>query len=136
MTAVDCPRRGSAGTCSYQIFVVWAASFGVDEYGVEIAHISTLSSTSSSHFSPKVRLWPLLCLTIDLTCASQGSWNVVRGVRSSGWGSNSYRSRRCSISTQIHTHSTLSNPTFGGARYIATGCGFATTGISFSILFS
>ncbi|KZP21310.1 glycosyltransferase family 48 protein [Athelia psychrophila] len=40
------------------------------------------------------------------------------------------------FSTQIYTHSILSNLTFGGARYIATGRGFATTRISFSILFS
>ncbi|KAF8914288.1 1,3-beta-glucan synthase component-domain-containing protein [Gymnopilus junonius] len=39
-------------------------------------------------------------------------------------------------STQIYTHSILSNLTFGGARYIATGRGFATTRIYFSILFS
>ena len=30
----------------------------------------------------------------------------------------------------------LNNLTFGGARYIATGRGFATTRISFSILYS
>lgn len=40
------------------------------------------------------------------------------------------------FSTQIYTHSILSNFTFGGARYIATGRGFATTRISFSILYS
>lgn len=40
------------------------------------------------------------------------------------------------FSTQIYTHSILSNLTFGGARYIATGRGFATTRLSFSILFS
>ena len=40
------------------------------------------------------------------------------------------------FSTQIYTHSILSNLTFGGARYIATGRGFATTRIYFSILFS
>jgi len=40
------------------------------------------------------------------------------------------------FSTQIYTHSILSNLTFGGARYIATGRGFATTRISFSILYS
>jgi 1,3-beta-glucan synthase len=40
------------------------------------------------------------------------------------------------FSTQIYTHSILSNLTFGGARYIATGRGFATTRISFSILLS
>ncbi|KAA1471980.1 1-3-beta-glucan synthase [Dentipellis sp. KUC8613] len=40
------------------------------------------------------------------------------------------------FSTQISTHSILSNLTFGGARYIATGRGFATSRISFSILFS
>ena len=40
------------------------------------------------------------------------------------------------FSTQIYTHSILSNLTFGGARYIATGRGFATSRISFSILFS
>ncbi|KAH8833782.1 1,3-beta-glucan synthase [Flagelloscypha sp. PMI_526] len=40
------------------------------------------------------------------------------------------------FSTQIQTHSILSNLTFGGARYIATGRGFATTRINFNILFS
>jgi 1,3-beta-glucan synthase len=40
------------------------------------------------------------------------------------------------FSTQIYSHSILSNLTFGGARYIATGRGFATARISFSILFS
>ena len=40
------------------------------------------------------------------------------------------------FSTQIYTHSILSNLTFGGARYIATGRGFATTRINFSILYS
>ena len=38
------------------------------------------------------------------------------------------------FSTQIYMHSILNNLTFGGARYIATGRGFATTRISFSIL--
>jgi len=41
-----------------------------------------------------------------------------------------------SFSTQIYTHSILSNLTFGRARYIATGRGFATTRIYFNILFS
>jgi 1,3-beta-glucan synthase len=40
------------------------------------------------------------------------------------------------FSTQIFTHSILSNLTFGGARYIATGRGFATARINFSTLFS
>ncbi|KAJ6481812.1 glycosyltransferase family 48 protein [Mycena sanguinolenta] len=40
------------------------------------------------------------------------------------------------FSTQIYTHSILSNLTFGGARYIATGRGFATTRLNFNILFS
>lgn len=40
------------------------------------------------------------------------------------------------FSTQIYTHSILTNLTFGGARYIATGRGFATTRLSFSILYS
>ncbi|KAK6996025.1 putative 1,3-beta-D-glucan synthase subunit [Favolaschia claudopus] len=40
------------------------------------------------------------------------------------------------FSTQIYTHSILSNLTFGGARYIATGRGFATTRIPFSTLLS
>ena len=40
------------------------------------------------------------------------------------------------FSTQIYTNSILNNLTFGGARYIATGRGFATTRLSFSILFS
>lgn len=38
--------------------------------------------------------------------------------------------------TQISAHSILSNLSFGGARYIATGRGFATTRISFAILYS
>ncbi|KIY71346.1 glycosyltransferase family 48 protein [Cylindrobasidium torrendii FP15055 ss-10] len=40
------------------------------------------------------------------------------------------------FSTQIQTHSILSNLTFGGARYIATGRGFATSRIFFNILYS
>lgn len=40
------------------------------------------------------------------------------------------------FSTQIYSNSILSNLTFGGARYIATGRGFATTRISFSVLYS
>ncbi|KAG2132504.1 glycosyltransferase family 48 protein [Suillus bovinus] len=40
------------------------------------------------------------------------------------------------FSTQIYSQAILSNLTFGGARYIATGRGFATTRISFSILYS
>ncbi|KAK7680380.1 1,3-beta-D-glucan synthase [Cerrena zonata] len=40
------------------------------------------------------------------------------------------------FSTQISSHSIMSNLTFGGARYIATGRGFATTRNSFCILFS
>ena len=40
------------------------------------------------------------------------------------------------FSTQIYSHSILSNLTFGGARYIATGRGFATARQSFSILYS
>ncbi|KAJ8520405.1 hypothetical protein ONZ45_g2795 [Pleurotus djamor] len=40
------------------------------------------------------------------------------------------------FSTQIYSQSILSNLTFGGARYIATGRGFATTRINFSILYS
>jgi 1,3-beta-glucan synthase len=40
------------------------------------------------------------------------------------------------FSTQIYSQSIQSNLTFGGARYIATGRGFATTRIQFSILYS
>jgi 1,3-beta-glucan synthase len=40
------------------------------------------------------------------------------------------------FSTQIYTNAILNNLSFGGARYIATGRGFATTRLSFSILFS
>jgi 1,3-beta-glucan synthase len=40
------------------------------------------------------------------------------------------------FSTQIYSNSILSNLAFGGARYIATGRGFATTRLSFSILYS
>ena len=40
------------------------------------------------------------------------------------------------FNTQISTHSILGDLSFGGARYIATGRGFATSRISFSILYS
>ncbi|KII88524.1 glycosyltransferase family 48 protein [Plicaturopsis crispa FD-325 SS-3] len=40
------------------------------------------------------------------------------------------------FSTQIYSQAVLSNLTFGGARYIATGRGFATTRLSFSTLYS
>ncbi|PLW44128.1 hypothetical protein PCANC_13795 [Puccinia coronata f. sp. avenae] len=40
------------------------------------------------------------------------------------------------FSTQIQSHALLTDMTFGGARYIATGRGFATTRISFAILYS
>ncbi|PFH54366.1 glycosyltransferase family 48 protein [Amanita thiersii Skay4041] len=40
------------------------------------------------------------------------------------------------FSTQIYSNSILSNLAFGGARYIATGRGFATTRLSFGILYS
>ena len=40
------------------------------------------------------------------------------------------------FSTQIYTHSILSNLTYGGARYIATGRGFATVREPFSKLYS
>jgi 1,3-beta-glucan synthase len=40
------------------------------------------------------------------------------------------------FSTQIYSQAILSNLTFGGARYIATGRGFATRRISFTILYS
>jgi 1,3-beta-glucan synthase len=38
--------------------------------------------------------------------------------------------------TQIYSNAVLTNLSFGGARYIATGRGFATTRIPFSILYS
>ncbi|KAG8784149.1 1,3-beta-D-glucan synthase [Ceratobasidium sp. 428] len=37
--------------------------------------------------------------------------------------------------TQIQSNSIITNTSFGGARYIATGCSFATSRISFSILY-
>lgn len=40
------------------------------------------------------------------------------------------------FATRISAHSITSNLIFGGARYIATGRGFATTRIAFSVLFS
>lgn len=40
------------------------------------------------------------------------------------------------FSTQIYSQALLSNLTFGGARYIATGRGFSTTRVSFAILYS
>ncbi|CAK5277699.1 unnamed protein product [Mycena citricolor] len=40
------------------------------------------------------------------------------------------------FSTQIYSQAILSNLTFGGARYIATGRGFATSRMSFAILYS
>lgn len=40
------------------------------------------------------------------------------------------------FSTQIQSNALLTDMTFGGARYIATGRGFATTRLSFAILYS
>ncbi|WFD30115.1 1,3-beta-glucan synthase [Malassezia sp. CBS 17886] len=40
------------------------------------------------------------------------------------------------FSTQIYSYSLVTNLTFGGARYIATGRGFATTRLSFALLYS
>ena len=40
------------------------------------------------------------------------------------------------FSTQISSNSVINNLSYGGARYIATGRGFATTRISFCILYS
>lgn len=40
------------------------------------------------------------------------------------------------FSTQVYSHSILSNLTYGGARYIATGRGFATARVQFSTLYS
>ena len=40
------------------------------------------------------------------------------------------------FTTQIYSHSLITNLTFGGARYIATGRGFATTRLSFALLYS
>lgn len=40
------------------------------------------------------------------------------------------------FSTQIYSQSILSNLTFGGARYIATGRGFGISRLSFTILYS
>ena len=40
------------------------------------------------------------------------------------------------FTTQIYSHSIITNLTFGGARYIATGRGFATTRQTFALLYS
>ncbi|TFK54896.1 glycosyltransferase family 48 protein [Heliocybe sulcata] len=40
------------------------------------------------------------------------------------------------FSTQIYSQAVLNNMTYGGARYIATGRGFATTRITFATLYS
>ena len=40
------------------------------------------------------------------------------------------------FSTQIYSQAVLNNLTYGGARDIATGRGFATTRISFAVLYS
>lgn len=40
------------------------------------------------------------------------------------------------FSTQIYCHSVLTNLTYGGARYIATGRGFATARVQFFTLYS
>ncbi|WFC97626.1 1,3-beta-glucan synthase [Malassezia yamatoensis] len=40
------------------------------------------------------------------------------------------------FTTQIYSHSLIDNLTFGGARYIATGRGFATTRQTFALLYS
>ncbi|KAJ7213031.1 glycosyl transferase, partial [Mycena pura] len=55
----------------------------------------------------------------------RGTWHA-----SKQFGSSSPRS------SQIYTLSILSNLTFGGALYIATGRGFTTARLNFSTLFS
>ena len=90
----------------------------------------------------------------NLIFCTQNSVNVVLSKRSSGCSSSSARSRMssrssalrsvillapmalCSQSMQIYAHSITNNLAFGGARYIATGRGFATSRLPFSILFS
>ncbi|KAJ8082249.1 1,3-beta-D-glucan synthase [Marasmius tenuissimus] len=63
----------------------------------------------------------------------RGSWKaLVRLAKQFGSLSPAFEV----FSTQIYTQSILSNLTFGGARYIATGRGFATSRIYFNILFS
>ena len=70
---------------------------------------------------------------IYLELVERGTWKaIVRLAKQFGSLSPVFEV----FSTQIYTHSILSNLTFGGARYIATGRGFATTRIYFSILFS
>jgi 1,3-beta-glucan synthase len=68
-----------------------------------------------------------------LELAERGTWRaVLRLVKQFGSLSPMFEV----FSTQIYTQSILSNLTFGGACYIATGRRFAVTRIYFTILFS
>ena len=76
-----------------------------------------------------------ICIFTDIHCRTYWAWS---------WSCNhpSYENFTSLspvfevFSTQIYCHSILSNLNYGGARYIATGRGFATSRVSFSTLYS
>ena len=73
------------------------------------------------------------CLRYSTELVERGTWRAIIRL---GKQFSSLSPVFEVFSTQIYTHSIISNLAFGGARYIATGRGFATARISFSILFS
>ena len=70
---------------------------------------------------------------IFLELSERGTWKAVfRLAKQFGSLSPAFEV----FSTQIYCNSILSNLNYGGARYIATGRGFATARTNFSTLFS
>jgi len=71
---------------------------------------------------------PIDRFTLLRTCTWKAVWRLTKQFSSLSFIFEVF-------STQIYTHSILTNLTFGGAHYIATGCGFTMTHIYFNILF-
>ena len=71
---------------------------------------------------------PIDRFTLLRTCTWKAVWRLTKQFSSLSFIFEVF-------STQIYTHSILTNLTFGGAHYIATGCGFTMTHIYSNILF-
>jgi len=71
---------------------------------------------------------PINRFTLLRTCTWKAVWHLTKQFSSLSFIFEVF-------STQIYTHLILTNLTFGGAHYIATGCGFTMTHIYFNILF-
>jgi len=71
---------------------------------------------------------PINRFTLLRTCTWKAVWHLTKQFSSLSFIFEVF-------STQIYTHLILTNLTFGGVHYIATGCGFTMTHIYFNILF-